>query len=565
VLGSLMSRLFFVLVLLLAGVPIFCVTTLYGGVTVRQIGLSTGIAATTAILTGSLAIAISVTRVGTRRTIFSFYLAIALYLLAVGTVGYPRSFRRDVSAIRYFERSKALNAWVAKGHTRLTDPRLLTVGIQDLQEKVNRLVPDRTAALDLLRRLREADGVAAERQETELTFFGCRNAPLNADGLRMSWLAPFHPLLALQVALNIVEAPPTAVSHGWPMNRLLTQPHYGYMSVMLLGSLAIVVVSMFYVRLGSREGETGWLKWMAERFRRTVGQDDERRHRPRRVWHNPVAWREAVTRASFTGRGVLRHVIVLIGLGCAVVLLMAHAAGWEWFDPTELRLWLTGLIVIEFALILLMAANSAATAITRERETNTIDLLLCTPLTSGYIIRGKLRGLVSFLIPLILVPMISLLGFALFDVISRAGTSVVWVESSIELGLLLVVYASFACMLGLQMSLQFRRTVHAVLTTVGILMAVSFALGACGFGLVEISESFGAVVAPFTPFTAVSVIVNPAWTLDVQDVIGPKMTEVRILLPIGVGIAAAFYAMLVTAMYRSMIRNFDMTVRKQSA
>jgi hypothetical protein len=164
-----------------------------------------------------------------------------------------------------------------------------------------------------------------------------------------------------------------------------------------------------------------------------------------------------------------------------------------------------------------------------------------------------------------LVPVVTLAGFGLYDLAIGEGIPVVWFEASIELGLMLVVYAAFACMLGLQMSLQFKRTVHAVLTTIGILMAVSLALGGCGYGLLGISDEFGAVLAAFTPLTAVSMIVDPIGTLGMEAATTPKLLEVRLLLPIGVGLAAGFYAAIVTGMYRSMIRNFDMTVRKQSA
>ena len=68
VLGSLMSRLFFLLVLLAAGLPIFLLTMVYGGVTLAQIVQSFAIAGATAVVTGSLAICISMIRVGTRRT-----------------------------------------------------------------------------------------------------------------------------------------------------------------------------------------------------------------------------------------------------------------------------------------------------------------------------------------------------------------------------------------------------------------------------------------------------------------------------------------------------------------
>ena len=87
VFGSLISRLFFVILLLLAGLPIFIIMTAYGGVTTSQIFVSFAISGATAILTGSLAIFISMVRVGTRGTIFTFYLMIGLYLLSLYLLG----------------------------------------------------------------------------------------------------------------------------------------------------------------------------------------------------------------------------------------------------------------------------------------------------------------------------------------------------------------------------------------------------------------------------------------------------------------------------------------------
>src|SRR5215213_4183071 len=81
VLGSLLSRIFFVVALLISGIPIFSITQIFGGVSIASIVKSFGIAAATAFVTGALAMAIAVFKVGTRRTIFSFYLFIVIYLV----------------------------------------------------------------------------------------------------------------------------------------------------------------------------------------------------------------------------------------------------------------------------------------------------------------------------------------------------------------------------------------------------------------------------------------------------------------------------------------------------
>src|SRR5690348_7933343 len=83
VLGSLLSRLFFVIALLISGIPIFSVTQIFGGVQIESIAMSITIAAATAFITGALAMAIATFKVGTRRTIFSFYLFIVIYLVGI--------------------------------------------------------------------------------------------------------------------------------------------------------------------------------------------------------------------------------------------------------------------------------------------------------------------------------------------------------------------------------------------------------------------------------------------------------------------------------------------------
>ena len=84
------------------------------------------------------------------------------------------------------------------------------------------------------------------------------------------------------------------------------------------------------------------------------------------------------------------------------------------------RAWLLPLVWIELAVILLVVTNTAATTLTREKEAMTIELLLSTPLTSRYIIAGMLQGLVRLVVPMIAVPTIVILLFAVVD-LARHG------------------------------------------------------------------------------------------------------------------------------------------------
>ncbi len=493
VLGSLCSRLFFVLALLVSGLPIFCITMLFGGVTAHQIFQSFGIAACTAILTGSIAIFISVVRVGTRGTIFSFYMGIALFLLAGLALSYPKATR----------------------------------------------VPETVVP-----------GVSTG----------------------MSFVAPFHPYLALEVPLGKVHAPePAAVAHyGWPLRWMLARPDSAYMVMTLIASFALVVGATFFVRRGIKQGEISLWRRLIQ-MRRSGGRDTRR---ARRVWSNPVAWREAVTRASAASSNLVRYSYMAGGIIAGGAVLWAYLTGSLGATPPsnarEAQFWLSAVVITEFVLVMLMAANTAATAITRERESETMELLLTTPLTSKYIVWGKLRGLVSFTVPLLAVPTVTVLVAALIDLARSTGNPnaaanpVAYLVSAVLLPPLLLVYSAFACILSLQMSLKSKRSVQAVLSSIGILTVVGFGLAMCAFGLASSAGEIAAIVSPFTFVTAIWYVLNPGEVASGSMRGAVDIAQAEALLTIGTIISLAVYGAIVAGMYRSMVKNFDMIVRKQS-
>ncbi len=483
VLGTLLSRLYFVIVLLLAGLPIFCMTMIYGGVTGRQIAQSFSLSASTAILTGALAIFIAMIGVGTRRTIFSFYLMIALYLLALYLVG-----RWD-------------RTWVAA------------------------------------------------------------SAP-NLDGVRMSWLTSLHPFLSLEVALNRVNAPEyAALPEYGPLARYaLAFPSTVYVAWTLALSLILVIVSMVFVRRGIKTGEPTVVSNFLARFRRET--NGERTRQPRNVWSNPVAWREACTRAA--GGRVLRWGIVVGGLVSSFVVFLYYVRGG--LKAAEVPEWLAGLTMIQFALALIIAANTAATSITKEKESKTMELLMTTPLTSSYVLWGKLRGLVSFVLPLLIGPVIALLLFAVVDLIRGIPRVTISIETAAEVGLLLVIYTAIACVIGLRFSLTSRTNMTAVMASIGAILLAGGLVTLIGFALVNASGGeFAAFLSPFTPFTAVWFLIAPADLAQNSNMSTPAgLSAIRVSAAIGTTIALGLYTILVWRGYVALVRGFDMIMRKQT-
>ena len=80
VLGNLLGRLFFILALLFSSLPLFAVMQYFGGVPGSTVLASYAVAAGAAFLVGSIAIALSVSRLVGKRAVFAFYVAVVSYL-----------------------------------------------------------------------------------------------------------------------------------------------------------------------------------------------------------------------------------------------------------------------------------------------------------------------------------------------------------------------------------------------------------------------------------------------------------------------------------------------------
>jgi ABC-type transport system involved in multi-copper enzyme maturation permease subunit len=503
VLGALFSRMYFVWVLLLSGLPIFCITMIYGGVTTTEIFESFGLAACTGLVTGALAITISFLKIGTRRTIFAFFVGVGVYLVAVGLLG-----------------------------------------------------------LSAYGQLAQAPAVT--------TFFD------SARQYRMSWLAPLHPFLALMVVTGQTPAPDPAAVHayGWPARWLLAYPQYGYMVLTTLASTVMVLLSLACVRRGAREGELTLLTRLADLL--LPGRARAQRRKPRRVWRNPIAWREAETRASAGGRSVLRLLFNAAGLTCGVALLIAYHSGTWGAGPAaaaQVRAWLTPLVWIELAVVLLVVTSTAATTLTREKESLTIELLLSTPLTSRYIIAGMLQGLVRLVVPLIGVPAVTVALFALIDLLPLEAAAVVTIEAVLLIPLQMTAFAALAAMVGLHFSLLSKKTVQAVMMSTAIVMGAAGLLTACGLAMRGTNPTVAALVLPFTPLWGVQALLDP-WaaanaattTSSGPGALTPDALMIfRATRAVSALAASALYLAVTYALYNGMVRGFDMTVRRQTA
>jgi hypothetical protein len=330
----------------------------------------------------------------------------------------------------------------------------------------------------------------------------------------------------------------------------------------------VVLASVWFVRRGGKVGEPTWIGRLLSRPKVDGGSGITRR--PRHVSANPVAWREAKTKAAAGSGGSMRTILVLAGVVAAGALMVGYFRGM----PTgEVRLWLKALVGIELALALFIASATAATSMTREREGNTLDLLLATPLVSSQIIWGKVRGLFSFAVPMLSVPALTIAAFVLVDLLrgrlfGPPGPVVYW-DALIAVPLATVGFTMFACAMGLKNSITQRRTVAAVLASAAITLFVFGLLGFCAFG-VRSSGSFqgpAAAAAAFCPLSIVMMAMDPQlyFTQGALTVSAQELAQFRMVALVGSIVSAGTFFLVSWAIHSNMVRNFDMIVRKQSA
>lgn len=575
VLGSLLSRLFFVFALLLSGIPIFSITQVFGGVAIGDIVLSVLISAVTALITGSLAIAIATFKVGTRRTIFSFYLFNVLYLVGLHLLDQVSSLWVPLDNAVVLAPGARPIGWLTPFHPFLAlqsvlDPiHYVTPSLSQLPEglrgwPVGWMLTHPVAfyllfttllsmllvspSILLLRRMAQS---TTTLQSTLLKWIPVVNRE-RARKPRTVWHNP--------IAWR--EAKTKASASRATFIRL------AFILAGMIGAIILLVrfsteagVPRYFVDRGSYDAGTATVfihndpqKTFLTNDRTVVMLDG---NEVDRSYLNGRYEVESKGQATINGSKVINSIRL------RTIERMMSAK--------DVRTFLLGIILVEVTAILLIITNAAASTVTREKEDGTLDLLLATPITSRYYIWGKINGLISFVLPLLTVPVASCAVFVVYDLFRalRSPTPIDWIvlpESILLIPAMLVVVLAFASLVGMHMSLRCRTTVWAVMSSVGIMLGVCGVLTWCGNSILSNMrfESGYAAIAAFSPFTMLWLLITPGSIIGEIGSGGTLDAGARIALFIAAAVAICAYGAIVYAMYTSMVKNFDMTIRKQS-
>jgi ABC-type transport system involved in multi-copper enzyme maturation permease subunit len=404
--------------------------------------------------------------------------------------------------------------------------------------------------------------------------------PLGQGVTPMTGLNPF---LALYSLLNPTSYPKaTAGTHSGLMGYMLETPVKFWCIGSTVLSLLFMAASTFTVRTGglSMLGvDASGVAW----HRRLLGlRPKSSEHRaPKAVWTNPIAWREAASRNSTPAKIAARYIFLSLGGLFGIALIwMLHTGS---LSASEFQYALLATLWGEVAVIALVGINTAATAISKEREDGTLDLLLTTPITASAYLKGKLRGLIAYLLPLMAIPIGTLLLAGLyvaFDGFSRAGgvtldkpmgaagsgsvvaVPIILPEAGILAAIAIIPFMAFCVMVGLHWSLKSRGTLSSVVGTVGVAGAIAGVMGLCAWNAAGSIPDLGAVAAALSPASLLFALIHP-WEAMTSTIKGSGgMAAAHVWLTLGCLVSAGIHAAICYGIHSNMVRTFDMTVRK---
>lgn len=388
-------------------------------------------------------------------------------------------------------------------------------------------------------------------------------------------MTPLNPFLALEVLLDsntyvphsFVDEPANWLTRLW-----LGRPIFTFCWLCVLISTGLIAFSTLRLRIiGAKLGTVPWWRKLLRIRTKGIGE------RPgRTVGHNPIAWRESAARGNSIWGILGRWGFVVLGTAVAMLLIGLFHAGT--LSANDLRLAIGATLGAEIVIIVLTALNMSATAVSREREDGQLDIILTTPIQPGAYIAGKLKGLVRFLVPMMLVPAITALILSLYVLTDGLGAGNTTIATSIggdvvnvplflpvgalAIPILLVPFIGFCVMIGLHWSVRSKGTIGSVIAAVGIMVGLVGVLSLCAFAAGNSIQVLGAVMSSISPVSLLFALVRPEAVIEetIRGAAGIASAQVSIL--VGAVIAATIYALLVFGIHSSMKKTFMMTVRK---
>ncbi|MBI3409669.1 MAG: ABC transporter permease [Planctomycetes bacterium] len=208
------------------------------------------------------------------------------------------------------------------------------------------------------------------------------------------------------------------------------------------------------------------------------GEEDDKKDRARahaapgaarKVWANPILWREIATRA-YGRKPLLVKLAYFLVLGLICYFALSDISSF----------WAKNLLIpFVGTLSLLLVSAQAVTSITSERDLGALDLLLVTDLSPREFLFGKLLGIL-YNTKEYLLPPIALAGiYAFKGLLASPPTFGGNLEAFLAISVAILILFAFAIVLGLHVGLRNDNSRVSITSTLGTIFFLSVGTGVC--------------------------------------------------------------------------------------
>jgi len=294
----------------------------------------------------------------------------------------------------------------------------------------------------------------------------------------------------------------------------------------------------------------------------------------RHPWSNPILWRELKTRAYGAKPLIIKGCYVLLfALGMVLFFHLSRdlVAG-EW-KIRENPLWsMLGLIPIGLAILSLVLINAqGVTALTSERDTGALDLLLVSELTPKEFIYGKLYGVLYNSKEMIVLPVVM--------AVVMGGMGILTGENLVLFLIDFLLFCHFAAMLGLHAAITYTSSRTAVANSLATIFFLMVGILLCAFLIVLNNQEFARQLLSFMIFIGAGSVAlfgtlgarNPSRAIALVSLLTPFWTFYCIISLINGDMMAAFlvsvgiYGFAILAMLVPAVGDFDIALGRTSA
>jgi ABC-type Na+ efflux pump permease subunit len=284
----------------------------------------------------------------------------------------------------------------------------------------------------------------------------------------------------------------------------------------------------------------------------------------RRPWTNPIIWRELMTRAYGTKPLIIKGAYVLAFL---LAVAFYYAAPDALADP-----WRPAKVLVPLAILSLILINAqGVTALTSERDTGALDLLLVTELSPKEFIYGKLYGVLYNAKEMVVLPVLLTAWFTIIGALTFESVCYVVID--------FLLLAHFSAMLGLHAAITYTNSRTAVANSLGTIFFLMIGILICAGLIIMSDREFGRQLLSFLIFIGAGSVAlfaslgmkNPSRAIAIVALLTPFVSFYGIISLLNRDILAAFlscagaYGFALASMLIPAVSDFDIALGRTNA